>query len=261
MAIEYNDAKRLALRFLYENKDSNNLQMFTGIPHRGLVQLAESEGITIDQNDDFIIRQAVCEMISQGMVMPGSTNQGTGFPHVTMTLHGVACYESGETVAIDSEGFLSSMDLDTKDEIIKLYTEEAVSCFSRSNYLASAVMVGGAAERTIEVLTTEFRGQLPAGLQGTYDSEVASKTKIKARFDAFMKFLEDNNLKSSLSRTEREKLDGLFHAMISTIRITRNETGHPTGRTIDRDEAQGLVYQLKTVISFTYEFLATAHSF
>lgn len=261
MPIEYNQAKRLLLRFLYERKDNNNIQMFTGIPNAGFVQLAEQEGIAVEQDDDFIIRQALCELISQGIAMPGSTTQSAEFPYVTITGYGKKCYESGETVPIDSEGFLDSLELSDKDEIIRLYVHEAVSCFSRKIYLASAVMVGCAAERTIDVLVNGFESQLPSSLQAVYQTEVLSKNKFKAKLEAFLQFLDTNNLKQSLSRAEKEKIEGLFPALIQSIRITRNETGHPTGRTVERDEAQGLIYQLKTVVVFTYEFLSTNHSF
>lgn len=258
---EYNDVKRLAAEFLYRNRTSNNIQMFTGLPNTGFVQFAEQHGVTIAFTDDFIIREALWDLISQGIVMLGSTNNGTGAPHVTITRRGIKYIEAGTTIPIDSEGFLDSMHLDTVDEIIKLYTEEAINSFSSKNYLASAVMVGGAAERLIEILTSEFAGKLSPGLKTQYDKKILSQDKIKTLFDEFLLFLDTNGIKKKISRVEKETLEGVFPAIVQIIRITRNETGHPTGRTIDRDEVQGLIYQLKTAIKFVYEFLAQSYTF
>ncbi len=258
---EYNDVKRLMAEFLYQNRSSNNMQMFTGIPNPGFIQFAAQHGVSIAYTDDFMIREALWDLISQGIVMLGSTNQGTGAPHVTITRRGVKYIEAGTTIPIDSEGFLNSMSLDDKDEIIKLYTEEAVSSFSSKNYLASAVMVGGAAERLIEILTSEFAEKLSPTLKAQYEKKVLSQEKIKTIFDAFLIFLDTNGIKKKISRVEKETLEGVFPAIVQIIRITRNETGHPTGRIIDRDEVQGLIYQLKTAIKFVYEFLAQSYKF
>ncbi len=261
MPINFRDAQRLVFEFLYQNRTSNNLQLFTGTPNTGLVQLAAREGIEITHADDFIIREALWSLISQGMVMQGSRTQTAGIPYASITQCGIGCYEAGTTLPIDSEGFLDSMNLDDIDEIIKLYTEEAVSCFSSKNYLAAAVMVGGTAERVVEVLTESFATKLSPPLQANYQSAVLVHERIKTRFDKFLEFIEANGIKQVITRTEKETLEGLFPAIVQIIRLTRNETGHPTGRQMSRDEAQALIYQLKTAVIFTYDFLSKSYSF
>src|SRR4051794_21645078 len=104
MAITVRDAQRIAFKFLYENRTSNNLQLFTGSPNGGLVQLAASEGVAISHSDDFIVRQSLWGLISQGMAMLGSTSQGTSTPYITITEYGIKCYEAGTILPIDSEG-------------------------------------------------------------------------------------------------------------------------------------------------------------
>jgi hypothetical protein len=52
MPINFRDAQRLVFEFLYQNRTSNNLQLFTGIPNTGLVQLAAREGIEITGDVD-----------------------------------------------------------------------------------------------------------------------------------------------------------------------------------------------------------------
>lgn len=261
MPINFRDAQRLVFEFLYQNRTSNNLQLFTGILNTGLVQLAARDGIEIAHADDFIIREALWSLISQGILMQGSRTQGAGIPYVSITQYGIRCYEAGTTLPIDSEGFLDSMNLDDVDEIIKLYIEEAVNCFSSKNYLAAAVMVGGAAERIVEVLTESFAAKLSPSLKVNYRSAVLTHEKIKMRFDKFLEFIETNNIKKVITRTEKETLEGLFPAIVQIIRITRNETGHPTGRQMSRDEAQALIYQLKTAVIFTISFLSKSYTF
>lgn len=258
MPSNYSIAKDALLRFLAQSA-AYDTQFFyrTGLPEN-FMQFLQREGISLDrQRDELLVQQAFWDLVGNGLAMPGSrVGQGADLPHICVTDYGIQCVNEGRRLPIDSEGFIEEMNLDDVDDIIKLYIEEAVSSFSARNYLAAVVMAGGAMEKAILVLTEGYEAKVNVTDKAEYQTKVLAKEKIKTRFDQFLKFLEDKGIKSSLSRSDQETLDSLFPAIVNLIRITRNDVGHPTGKTVERDEAEAHIYLLKTALRFIYSFLA-----
>ena len=258
MPSRYGIVKDALLRHLYEMRQYNAQFFYRGndLPD-GFVQFLEREKIALDRRTDAVlVQEAFWGLVADGLVMPGSRNgQGNSLPWVTITDYGIQCVEEGRRLPIDDVGFIEEMDLGQVDEVIRLYVEEAVSSFSARNYLASSVMAGGAMERTILVLTEQYENKLATAKRSTYKKDVLSQERIKTRFDKFLSFLESTGIKKALPRATQETLDSTFPAIVNFIRITRNEVGHPTGREISRDEAESMIYLLKTAIQFTKQLL------
>lgn len=261
MPSRYGAIKQVLLDFLAQ-KSEYALQLNSHSFPNGFVEFAHSAGVSLnaqDRNDNLMVHQAFWDLVGNGLAMPGDRSrhiQGDDLPYICVTDYGAACAQEGRRLPIDNEGFLEGMNLDEVDDIIRLYIEEAVSSFSARNYLAAAVMAGGAMERAIIVLTEEYEAKVATAQKAAYQANVLTKEKIKTRFDEFLKFLEANGIKKALPRAEQETLDSLFPAIVNLIRITRNEIGHPTGTEIERDKAEGLIYLLKTAIDFIYNFIA-----
>lgn len=224
----------------------------------GFAEFASSAGVSLNQNnreDNVMVHQAFWDLVGNGLVMPGSRNgQDNSLPWICITDYGLACVQEERRLPIDSESFIEGMNLEEVDDIIRLYIEEAVGTFSTRNYLAASVMAGSALERAILVMTEQYLDKIPSGKKTAYKSEVLSAQKVKTRFDNFLDFIEKNGMKKALPRATQETLDSLFPAIVNLIRITRNDVGHPTGREIERDEAEALIYLLKTAIKFVYKF-------
>jgi len=88
-----------------------------------------------------------------------------------------------------------------------------------------------------------------------FTKEVLSKEKIKTRFDNFLSFLDKHGYKKNFDRAVKEKLESSFPAIANIIRITRNEVGHPTGRKMDREEAEANLLLSRAAIIFSHELL------
>jgi hypothetical protein len=253
----YSEIKDVYLEFLASRVEYTT-QLIRGTPS-GLPEFAASKGMSIDARADAIlVQQAFWDLVGNGLAMPGDRSrnyQGSELPWISITDYGIACISEGRKLPVDAEGFLDDAGLDQVDDIIRLYFEEAASSFRARNYLAAVAMTGGAMERAILVLTQEYLAKVASGKKSAYKSDVLSQDRIKTRFDKFLNFLDANGIKKSLPRAQQENLDSLFPALVNLIRITRNEVGHPTGREVDRDEAEALIYLLKTGIKFVYEFI------
>lgn len=211
----------------------------------------------LNREDHLLVRQAFWDLVGNGLAMPGDKSrsiQGIELPYICITDYGLQCFKEGRRLPIDSEGFLEEMNLSGVDDVIRLYIEEAISSFSAKNYLAAAAMAGGAMERAILNLTEEYETKVVSAKKVEYQKDVLSQYKIKTRFDNFLEFLEKNGIKKTLPRADQERLDSLFPAIVNLIRITRNDVGHPAGREIERDEAEALIYLLKTALKFIEAF-------
>ncbi len=248
--------KNLILSYLNENEEKKvNVQFFntTHVP-QGFIDYAEKQSCKIDiEGDERIFRETFWELFSQNLVTVGSEKQGCKLPWVSITNYGSKTFEKGNKLPYDPDGFLDNFyrDLPSVDAIIKIYFEEAVSCFSHRDYLAVSVMIGGAIERSVIVMTEDFEKVIKTKKE-EYKESILSEYKIKKKFEKFLDFLKSNNYHKKLNVTAREKLDSLLPAIVNLIRITRNQTGHPTGRLVNRDEAEANILLAKEGIKFIY---------
>jgi hypothetical protein len=117
-------------------------------------------------------------------------------------------------------------------------------------------MTGCALERLILFLTEEVYESIDdADLKLKFESDVIKKRKIKTKFDNFVAFIEVEGFKAKLSLSSREKFETLMPAVFTEIRITRNESGHPTGREIEQDEAHANILLAKPLLLYIYNSL------
>jgi len=223
------------------------------------ISFAVINGLNLDHiADERDFREILWELVSTNIITVGYNSSNATLPYFSLTRFGEQCLNENRILPYDIEGFLYGFydEVADIDDIIKLYLEESVSCFSKKQYLSSVVMIGVALERAVIVLTENFETFLPDTVDiNEYKQNVLSKYKIKTRFDSFSLFLKDNKIQDLWDRTQREKFDSLLPAIFNLIRITRNETGHPTGRIVSIDEAESYILLAKQAIIFIYELL------
>jgi hypothetical protein len=191
------------------------------------------------------------------LVVPGSRNgRADRLPWISITDYGIETFEREDKFPYDPQGFLGDLydKVENLDAVIKLYFEEAISCFSHNDFLSSTVMIGSALEKTILIMTENFKEVVEGGHE-EYERIVLNKHFIKTRFDEFLKYLTANDYEQKIEIADREKLKSLFPAIVNHIRISRNEVGHPTGRQISRDEAQAIILLAKEAIIFSYRLI------
>ena len=122
------------------------------------------------------------------------------------------------------------------NEATLLYLQEAMQAFRSGCILSATVMLGVATEHTF-LLMLETIESNPAH-QPTYQSVFTQRT-ILQKVNKFKNIL-DQNL-ANLSREIKEDLDTNFSGILSIIRNFRNQSGHPTGKIIDREQAYVLL--------------------
>jgi hypothetical protein len=136
----------------------------------------------------------------------------------------------------DSERFLARLRTDAPDlpNLVELYMREAMLSFAARAYLASAVMLGVASE--VALLEVSAAAATWLGRYGSKLAELLKKerTPLASISDALRRALEPHKhlLPEELSNGLTLTLDALADA----IRLTRNDSGHPTGKTLSRED-------------------------
>lgn len=136
----------------------------------------------------------------------------------------------------DPERYLLRLQSNVPDlsDLVHMYAKEAVHCYTHENYLASAVMLGVASEAAFLEMaqaSTTWLGSSGKKLQEILDNPQQPYVK---KFGEFRKRIEPQK-----SQIPSELTDGMsltFDSVLDLLRISRNEAGHPTGRSILRED-------------------------
>jgi len=179
------------------------------------------------------------ELFRQGVITLGSNDANREFPHIRVSELGRRLLEnesayffhdvSSYTNAIQSE-------VPNINETTLLYLQEAMQAFRSGCILSATVMLGVATEHTFLLLLETIEGN--PNHQPIYQS-VSTQRTILSKFNKFKNILDQNQ--SALSRDIKEDLDTNFAGILSIVRNFRNQSGHPTGRIIEREQAYVLL--------------------
>jgi hypothetical protein len=198
------------------------------------------------------VREVVWALAFQGILVPGIDNgQQASLPWFKITEWGKRCLEKHEYLPFDAGLFIERIrnEIPALDSVVQLYLAESLKCFRYDAFVAAAAMVGVAAERMMLVLQGAVYGALDTEEKKERFSKDAAGS-IKRVFDAIWKKLDPvrEQMPDNLRESLRVELDGIFEL----IRKTRNEAGHPTGRNIEREEAQALLLLFPTYAKTAY---------
>jgi hypothetical protein len=187
------------------------------------------------------VREVIWELAFQGIVVPGIDNgHQASLPWFKITEWGKCCLEKGEYLPHDAGLFMDRLrkEVPTLDAIIALYLIESLKCFRNGTFVASAVMVGVAAERMMLVLRKAVYDALSSPeKKRRFDDD--AQGQIKRTYDAVWKKLDP--VREQMPERLRESVGVELAGVFELVRKTRNEAGHPTGRSVEREEAEALL--------------------
>ncbi len=121
----------------------------------------------------------------------------------------------------------------TVDVTTLLYLKEAMQAFQAGCMLSSTVMLGVSAECAFELLLEQL--EVHSTHKSTFSSVFKKRGLLSlSRFDKFQAVIK--SLAKELPAGIKEDLDTHLAGILSVIRTYRNESGHPTGKIIDREQ-------------------------
>jgi len=123
------------------------------------------------------------------------------------------------------------------DDVTLVYLLESMQAFKSGCLLSASVMLGVATEHTFLLLLDAIRANVNVA---KIIAKVDKERSILPKVNAFKGVLETHVKR--LPSAFREDLDTQFLGILSIIRTFRNESGHPTGKIIDREQAYVLLH-------------------
>lgn len=183
--------------------------------------------------DTDLLLEVFWDLFRQGIISLGKDDSNRQFPFFRLTrlgqrlvheqeayfFHDVSSYEA----AIRSE-------VPQTDEVTLLYLKEAMQAFHAGCLLSATVMVGVATEHAFQLLLEQLESH-PVH-SATFASAIKQRTLLK-QFNTFSRQLESKA--STLPSHVKEDLATHLQGVLSTIRMHRNEAGHPTGKILSRE--------------------------
>jgi len=192
---------------------------------------------------DRLFPGVIWELLLREVFVPGRV----GFPNETLprmmiTSYGEECMKAGELTPNDPEGFLKRIKAEspTIDAVTILYLGEALQTFKFGNFLATAVMVGVAAESILQKVVEAVKNALDTPTKkGSFETALNRRRTAKNHHEQVIACLKNSTtpLPTEFDEVLFLHIEGIFHI----IRRTRNDAGHPSGTKLERSEANGLL--------------------
>lgn len=178
-------------------------------------------------------------MVGDGLIYIDIEQPGPGNWELRLTEKGKNVLKSDDDFnPYDPDGYIDRLKgrIPDLDDVVLLYAKESLRSFNSDCYLAASVMLGVASERAFLLLAESFGSWLPKN-QSEKFLKIAqdSKQNFLAKFSEFRKRIEP--CKPNIPAEYSDNMALMLDSVCDLIRVYRNESGHPTGKIIDRGDA------------------------
>lgn len=192
------------------------------------------EGETLTNTE---VAELVWSLLVQGLVFIDFNNELPPNWNILITERGRLALQDQESNPDNANSYIKNIRVISHDNPhVMVYAEDALSAYRAQCYLASSVMLGVASEAAFLIMARSFAGWLPA------DSEKENfiKSLESERVNYITKFVEfRKRIEKYKSQIPEEFSDGMslnLDSVLDLLRIYRNESGHPKGRRVHRDD-------------------------
>ena len=173
-----------------------------------------------------------------------------------LTDEGVASAKDEQFNPDDPERYMERLRSNTPDlsDLVSVYADEAIRCYTHGCYLASAVMLGVASEAAFMEMAQESVTWLQSdGLALKKVLDNPRQLYVK-KFEEFRKRIEPR--KADLPNDLADGMNLTFDAVLDLLRIRRNDSGHPTGRPMSREDQYISLHMFGRYLQRLYQFRA-----
>ncbi|HEX5719700.1 MAG TPA: hypothetical protein VF179_26325 [Thermoanaerobaculia bacterium] len=192
-------------------------------------------GEVLSPKDSDLLLEIFWDLFRQGIITLGLDSANPAFPFFRVSGFGRQVLANQDPYFfhdLKSYEAIVNQRIPGIDKTTLLYMKEAMQAFLSGCLLSSSVMLGVAIEDAFEGLIEAVDANPKT--QQIFKSLQKERTILR-RFNRFQSILE-NHL-DLLSQATREDLSTNFGGILSLIRNFRNESGHPSGRLISREQA------------------------
>jgi len=187
----------------------------------------------LPNNATLIVQEVFWDLFREGIITLGNDNFSQGYPYFRVsTLGNRILEESEEYFFLDLSQYEAEIrkKIPRIDDITVIYLKEAMQSFRAGCVLSSSVMLGVATEHTFDLLIEAVNS---SSHSSDYKS-VGKKYGLLNRVNEYKKILDQK--KKGLDRKTKQDLETHFMGILSLIRNYRNESGHPSGEIVSREQ-------------------------
>jgi len=190
---------------------------------------------TLSSEDKDIFSEVFWDLFREGIITLGLNDSNKNFPFFRLSSYGKKILESKATYFFhDVSTYTQNIQKEIPEinNTTMLYLQEAMKAFQFGCILSSSVMLGVAAEhiflQLIEIIDEN------ESFSTTYVS-VANQKTIPQKIVEFKNVFEKNL--DSFPPKIKDDIDTTFSGIISIISTYKNQSGYPTGKMIDKEQA------------------------
>ncbi len=167
------------------------------------------------------------QLVAEGVIRPGS--QSMDFPFITVTEYGKRVINNDNAHPHDVERFLNQIRNGQQiDPTVEAYLVESLHSFRQNRLVASAVLLGVAAERTFLVIAEALLEGLKDPNEISKFQKLLARQSMKPKQDwVHRKLLELDENRKRLADDFPESTALMVTGIYDLIRQQRNELGHP----------------------------------
>lgn len=207
----------------------------------------------LDAQDKESLLELFWDLFRQGIITLGLDNENREFPFFRLTQYAKQAAAGGNTYffhdVISYERAIRR-EVPEIDETTITYLKEAMQAFRSGCLLSATVMLGVAAEHTFMLLLERIYAN--PNHQATF-AKVFNERTLLQKFNKFRNLLEPSI--KNLPAEVREDLDIHLSGILSVLRTFRNEAGHPTGRTQEREQTFVLLQLVIPYLKKQYQLM------
>lgn len=207
----------------------------------------------LSQHDREVFLEVFWDLFRQGIITLGYNDTNNNFPFYRVSENGKRILQGQEPYFfhdISSYEKVIKESIPNIDSVTLLYLKEGMQAFLSGCTLSSTVMIGVSTEHSFLKLLECIESN-PS--HSSYYANVFTQKTILQKFTKFISLLEQNS--KSLPREIKEDLDTNLSGILSMIRNFRNESGHPSGNLISREQTYILLHLFISCCKKIYQLI------
>lgn len=213
--------------------ESYKLSIAEGIRKREGIQ-SDNRSHTLSEKDKDLCLEIFWDLFRQGIITLGLDDNNRKFPFFRVSSFGKKILDN-ETVYffhdLSSYEKLILEEIPEIDDTTRLYLKEAMQAFLVECRLSSSVLLGVSIENALECLYDSINANEK---YKDHFKKVRDERSLLSRFTKFKNKLTEIN--KELPPEIKSDMESNLDMIVSIIRNYRNESGHPSGKIISREQ-------------------------
>lgn len=188
----------------------------------------------LQRRDENRVREIIWDLITERILTIGDYHNDS-WPWLSLSEYGKIAIASSNPIPNDPTGYLSRIkrDISNIDEIIETYLAESIRTYNINQLLSSTITLGCASERALILLIEVYENTFNDEIAKSNFSKKISGKFIKTQFDELNRSI--NSILHTLPYELKDNYTNTLTGVFQMIRYNRNDAGHPTGKSIDKE--------------------------